>query len=266
VHKTQHAYRDGYKAHVAVEPDTGLVTGCELTAGDAAAAPGLLDSEPAGTEVLGDSAYGTGELRQHLEDREMTAAIKPPPLRPAVEGGYTRLVARSATARPHHWALSRAGAAPIEPTTDLVRWPTVQSFGRGRASRATTRTRPPSPARKPRIRRRTRSLRSLLAGAELSPRRSDPRWWSPGARASGHAWVFTTSVDEVRPSLHAFESAITTRTPASVFDRDAPTCVGIRTHDSDPAPSRVMGGRRSRPRRACTRPWPPTGHRGLRSG
>ncbi len=92
VHKTQHSYRDGYKAHVAVEPDTGLVTDCELTAGntgDADSAPGLLDSEPAGTEVLGDSAYGTGELRQQLEDRDMTAVIKPPPLRPAVEGGYT---------------------------------------------------------------------------------------------------------------------------------------------------------------------------------
>jgi hypothetical protein len=34
VHKTQRSYWDGYKAHVAVEPDTGLVTGCELTAGN----------------------------------------------------------------------------------------------------------------------------------------------------------------------------------------------------------------------------------------
>jgi len=74
-HKTRHAYRDGYKAHVAVEPDTGLVTDCELTAGntgDAEAPPGLLEGEPAGTEVLGDSAYGTGKLRNHLADRDMT--------------------------------------------------------------------------------------------------------------------------------------------------------------------------------------------------
>lgn len=92
VHKTRHSYRDGYKAHVAVEPDTGLVTDCELTAGnigDAEAAAGLLEGESAGTEVLGDSAYGTGELRDHLADRDMPAVIKPPPLRPAVEGGYT---------------------------------------------------------------------------------------------------------------------------------------------------------------------------------
>ncbi len=81
VHKTAHAYRDGYKAHVATEPDTGLVTDCDLTPGtssDATAAPGLIDDEPAGTEVLGDSAYGTGALRDHLERNEMTAVIKAP--------------------------------------------------------------------------------------------------------------------------------------------------------------------------------------------
>jgi hypothetical protein len=92
VHKTRHAYRDGYKAHIAAEPDTGLITACELTAGntgDAEAAPGLLADELAGTEVLGDSGYGTGDLRHHLAEQDMTAVIKPPPLRPAVEGGYT---------------------------------------------------------------------------------------------------------------------------------------------------------------------------------
>ena len=92
VHKTQHSYRDGYKAHLAAEPDTGIITDVELTAGnvgDAEAAPGLIDGEPEGTEVLGDSAYGAGEFRHHLETNNMTAIIKPPPLRPAVEGGFT---------------------------------------------------------------------------------------------------------------------------------------------------------------------------------
>ena len=90
-HKTDHAYRDGFKAHVATEPETGLVTDCSLTPGttpDGAAAPELIDHEPAGTEVLGDSAYGTGELRDHLERDGKTAVIKPPPLRPAVPGGF----------------------------------------------------------------------------------------------------------------------------------------------------------------------------------
>lgn len=91
-HKTRRAYRDGYKAHVAAEPDTGLVTACDIgpgNAGDTEPAPDLLADEPAGTEVLGDSGYSAGEFRAHLEDSDMPAVIKPPPLRPAVEGGFT---------------------------------------------------------------------------------------------------------------------------------------------------------------------------------
>lgn len=91
-HKTRASYRDGYKAHVAAEPDTGLVTACDIgpgNAGDADAAPGLIADEPAGTEVLGDSAYSAGEFRAHLETRGMAAVIKPPPLRSAVPGGFT---------------------------------------------------------------------------------------------------------------------------------------------------------------------------------
>ena len=91
-HKTRKSYRDGYKAHVAAEPDTGLITECAIgpgNAGDGQAAPALIAGEPAGTEVLGDSAYGSGEFRAHLESLGMNAVIKPGPLRPAVDGGYT---------------------------------------------------------------------------------------------------------------------------------------------------------------------------------
>jgi IS5 family transposase len=91
-HKTRRSYRDGYKAHVAAEPDTGLITACDIgpgNAGDAEAAPDLIAGEPAGTEVLGDSAYSAGEFRAHLDDKKMTAIIKPQPLRPAIEGGFT---------------------------------------------------------------------------------------------------------------------------------------------------------------------------------
>lgn len=90
-HKTRRAYRDGYKAHVAAEPDTGLITACDIgpgNAGDADAAPDLVADEPAGTEVLGDSAYSAGEFRAHLNGRNMTAVIKPQPLQPAVPGGF----------------------------------------------------------------------------------------------------------------------------------------------------------------------------------
>jgi hypothetical protein len=91
-HKTQHSYRDGYKAHLAAEPETGIITATELSpgnTGDAVSAPGLLYGEPSGTEVLGDAAYGSGKLREHLEEDEMTAAIKPMPLHSAGGGGYT---------------------------------------------------------------------------------------------------------------------------------------------------------------------------------
>jgi len=92
VHKTTSNYRDGFKAHVGVEPDTGLITACELTAGnvgDAQAAPGLLASEPSPVEVLADSAYGSGEFRAHLAERAHTTTIKPPPLTSSIPGGFT---------------------------------------------------------------------------------------------------------------------------------------------------------------------------------
>jgi IS5 family transposase len=91
-HKTRRAMRDGYKAHVAAEPDTGLITGCDIgpgNVGDTDAAPDLIADEPAGTEVLGDSAYSAGEFRAHLAKRNMTAVIKPQPLAAATAGGFT---------------------------------------------------------------------------------------------------------------------------------------------------------------------------------
>ena len=91
-HKTRRAYRDGFKAHVAAEPETGLITGCDIgpgNVGDTDAAPGLIADEPAGTEVLGDTGYSAGKFRNDLEQRGMTPFIKPQPLNPAVAGGFT---------------------------------------------------------------------------------------------------------------------------------------------------------------------------------
>lgn len=93
IHKTVHSYRDGYKAHFAVEPQTGIVTDCELTPGNVADGPvgvGLLEDEDEAVEVLADSAYGSGEVRQALEDAGHTQTIKPIPLRSAVPGGFTK--------------------------------------------------------------------------------------------------------------------------------------------------------------------------------
>jgi hypothetical protein len=173
--KSKSAGKDGYRGHVAAEPETGLITDCEMTkasgqagsdpvvgeqmisrdryhnndteaatrpqpAGDEpagpehasqrpaghqaadqtnAAAEPVVDSrsaatdedgnttgantEPAGNqrfdaagneqgqglEVYGDSAYGTGEARAAYRAGGHDTMIKPKPLRPAVEGGFT---------------------------------------------------------------------------------------------------------------------------------------------------------------------------------
>jgi hypothetical protein len=90
-----HHHQDGYKGHVAVEPDTGLFTGGKLTQAsgednhEAVTGLELLDDEDGELEVLGDSAYGTGDARVALADQGHTAIIKPGPLRPAVSGGFT---------------------------------------------------------------------------------------------------------------------------------------------------------------------------------
>lgn len=92
MHKSRSSYRDGYKAHVAVEPDTGIVTALALTpanAGDGPTGVALLASEQADLEVLADSAYGSGEVRAALAEAKHRAMIKPIPLRPAVPGGFT---------------------------------------------------------------------------------------------------------------------------------------------------------------------------------
>jgi hypothetical protein len=95
VHKSRHRRQDGYKAHVAIEPGTGLFTGGKLTkasGGDnheAVVGLDLLAGEDAGLQVLGDTAYGTGQARADLAAAGHTAIIKPGPLKPAVEGGFT---------------------------------------------------------------------------------------------------------------------------------------------------------------------------------
>lgn len=97
VHKTVHSRQDGFKGHVAVEPETGLFTAVQLAkaAGEdhheAVIGLQLLAGEQPGLEVLGDSAYGTGDLRAALADPDLahTAVIKPPPLRPTVPGGFS---------------------------------------------------------------------------------------------------------------------------------------------------------------------------------
>jgi hypothetical protein len=115
-HKTRSRRQDGFKAHIVIEPDTGLITETELTKAsgpdnsDATVGARLVGTdttidltspEPAeqaepgereagsGLEVLGDSAYGSGDALADLQKAGHTPIIKPGPLRSAVEGGFT---------------------------------------------------------------------------------------------------------------------------------------------------------------------------------
>jgi hypothetical protein len=93
--------RDGYRAHVAAEPETGIITDEQLTqaAGqensDAAVAEQFLKNESStesstGSRTwYGDSAYGTGDLRSAIDDAGHAAVIKPMPLQAPVAGGFT---------------------------------------------------------------------------------------------------------------------------------------------------------------------------------
>jgi hypothetical protein len=119
--KSPEARRDGYRAHLAAEPGTGIITDETLTkaAGtdnsDPAIAEQFLTNDTNNTdethqadtdtdtdtddqtdndtsarrEWYGDSAYGTGDLRGAIHDAGHQAVIKPKPLQSAVEGGYT---------------------------------------------------------------------------------------------------------------------------------------------------------------------------------
>jgi IS5 family transposase len=83
MHKSRSSYRDGYKAHIAVEPDTGIITGCDLTPaneGDGPTGMALVADEPAGTEILADSAYGSGESLAAIDAAGHVPVIKPWPL------------------------------------------------------------------------------------------------------------------------------------------------------------------------------------------
>ncbi len=122
--KSPEARRDGYRAHVAASPQTGIITDEKLTraAGtensDPAVAEEFLAAETAGDDGdrtdgehadrgaacsqdsgddrdddrlawYGDSACGTGDLRGAIDDAGRDAVIKPKPLQAPVEGGFT---------------------------------------------------------------------------------------------------------------------------------------------------------------------------------
>lgn len=82
MHKSRSEYRDGYKAHLAVEPESGIITACALTpanVSDAKIGVELLAGEEPGLQVLGDGAYGAAELLAEIAAGGHHAAVKPFP-------------------------------------------------------------------------------------------------------------------------------------------------------------------------------------------
>ena len=92
-HKTRTHKRDGYKAHVATEPETGLVTAVTLTAAntpDADSIADLVAEAPPGAEIVADSAYASGAALETFDDLGHTPVVKPIVRKPHIEDGYHR--------------------------------------------------------------------------------------------------------------------------------------------------------------------------------
>lgn len=93
-HKTASRGFDGYKGHIAADPDSEIICDTTVTAGnagDASVAADLIqdltgsdkpsqagDDDPRPV-VYGDSAYGTGEFQSHLEDNDIGSGCRTQP-------------------------------------------------------------------------------------------------------------------------------------------------------------------------------------------
>ncbi|MFV0309356.1 MAG: transposase [Desertimonas sp.] len=84
-HKTQARGFDGYKGHIAVDPDSEIITETTVTpgnAGDASVATDLIDDllndqdRADDAKVYGDSAYGTGDFQQRLDDDDIDSGCR----------------------------------------------------------------------------------------------------------------------------------------------------------------------------------------------
>jgi hypothetical protein len=103
-HKTNHRGFDGYKGHIAVDPDSEIVTATAVTAGntgDVEPVAGLItdltgrggdatnNRDGDGAAVYGDAAYGAGEVLSLLDEAGIEVKTKvQPPVAPA--GMFTK--------------------------------------------------------------------------------------------------------------------------------------------------------------------------------
>lgn len=109
-HKTAARSFDGYKGHIAEDPDSEIITDTKVTAGnasDGSVAEDLIadllnndtdsDAQPTDTgepgeaSVYGDAAYGTGEFQQRLDDNGIDSKCRTqPPAKPKDRYGKDR--------------------------------------------------------------------------------------------------------------------------------------------------------------------------------
>lgn len=97
-HKTRARGFDGYKGHVAVDPDSEVITDTVVSAGnagDASVAEDLIDDlirddEAERRRVYGDAAYGTGEFLDHLAEEDIDSRCKTQPPAPRPGGLFTK--------------------------------------------------------------------------------------------------------------------------------------------------------------------------------
>ena len=97
VHKTRSHKQDGYKAHLAVEPETGIYTAVAIRPGagsehhEATVALDLLEEDEQLTQLdlYGDTAYSSGDATAALLARGHRLYLKPAPLKIAVLGGFS---------------------------------------------------------------------------------------------------------------------------------------------------------------------------------
>jgi hypothetical protein len=87
-HKTNHRGFDGYKGHIAIDPDSEVITATAVTAGNVGDAQPVADllqdlldtphpSDDAGAPTAyGDSAYGAGEVLHRLDAAGIQARLK----------------------------------------------------------------------------------------------------------------------------------------------------------------------------------------------
>ena len=124
-HKTRTHKRDGYKAHIATEPESGLVTAVALTPAntpDADIGTDLVAEEPPGTHIVADSAYASGAALETFDNKGHIAVVKPIVRKPRIKHGYHRddfdidTGARTVTCPARHTTRIRRAAAPLSPS------------------------------------------------------------------------------------------------------------------------------------------------------